>query len=74
MTKKQTHVQIILKYLQSHKGITSIQAFEKFGITRLSAVIWTLRHKNKLTIESVDRYSVNKYGENVRFVEYRLIK
>lgn len=33
----------ILKYLMKGKSITSWEAFEKFGATRLSAIIYDLR-------------------------------
>ena len=41
----------VLRYLQTHKrGITSGEAWSKFGITRLADVIWKLRR---------DGYKVN---------------
>lgn len=63
----------ILEYLKSHKGITSMEAFDKFGATRLSAIIHVLR-KDGYWIEDVDREAKNRYGETVHFVEYRLKK
>ena len=33
----------LLDYLQTHEGITTAEAFDLFGITRLSARIWDLR-------------------------------
>lgn len=71
--KKLTQRLEVLKYLKTHKGLTSIVAFEKFGITRLSAVIFDLR-KIGLNIISVWRTGTNRYGQTVRYVEYRLIK
>ena len=39
-----TQQNLILKYIQTHKrGITQKDAFEKFGCTRLSAVINALK-------------------------------
>lgn len=39
-----TQKEIILKHLQEHKeGITSLYAFQYYGITRLSAIICNLR-------------------------------
>ena len=63
----------ILEYLKNHKGITSMEAFDKFGATRLSAIIHVLR-KDGYWIEDVDREAKNRYGETVHFVEYRLKK
>ena len=61
----------VLEYLRNNKGITSMEAFELFGVTRLSAIIFNLR-KN-YDIESVKRNGVNRYGTKVRFDEYRLV-
>lgn len=53
----------VLKYLESHKGITSMEAFEKFRDTRLSAIIFNLR-----------KYGYNIKSEKVTFSRYSLIK
>ena len=48
---------MILKYLQSHKsGLTSKDAIEKFGCTRLSAVVKALKNKG---------YNINSTRETV---------
>ena len=71
MAKKKTQTGEILRYMKTHKGITSMQAFEKFGATRLSGVIFELRkHYN---IVSEPKTGKNRYGETVNYVEYRLI-
>lgn len=71
--QKRTQRGEVLKYLQTHKGITSIQAIEKFGATRLSAIIFDLRKKG-YNIVTITKEGENRYGESVRFAEYRLIK
>ena len=44
MSKRATQIKKILHYLETHKrGITSFDAFTKFGITRLSGRIFDLR-------------------------------
>lgn len=70
MKKHSGNVGRVLDYLKTHKGITSMQAFELFGATRLSAIIFILRKDYK--IESVKREGRNKYGTKVRFDEYVL--
>ncbi|RLC36946.1 hypothetical protein DRH27_04450 [Candidatus Falkowbacteria bacterium] len=50
MAKKLTQVEVIKRHLQSGKTITSLQAFKKWGITRLSAIIWTLRNEHGLFV------------------------
>ena len=62
----------ILDYLKENKGITSMEAFEKFGATRLSAIIYTLRDDGYV-IENIKRTAPNRYGASVTFVEYRLV-
>lgn len=63
----------VLEYLQSHTGITSMQAIEMFGATRLSAIIFNLR-KRGYVIEDIDKTTIDRYGNTCRFVEYRLVK
>lgn len=63
----------VLEYLKTHKkGITSMQAFELFGATRLSAIIFKLRQEYE--IESVKCEGKNRYGTKVFFDRYVLIK
>ena len=65
--------QAILKHLQRGRTITSVQAFEKFGATRLAAIIFNLREKgyNIITIECD---GVDRFGEPVRYAKYKLIE
>lgn len=61
----------VLNYLKRHKkGITSMEAFDMFGATRLSAIIFTLR--KEYVIENVPCVAKNRYGELVRFDRYVL--
>lgn len=62
----------VLDYLKNHQGITSMESFELFGATRLSAIIFNLR-KDGYVIDSIKRESRNRYGDKVRFVEYQLV-
>lgn len=73
-TKKQSHCDLILKYLQTHKrGITTMDAITKYRITRLSGRIFDLK-KRGYQIESVPVEQKDKEtGETVRFVRYRLV-
>ncbi len=65
-----TRDEIVLDYLQTHIGMTSMDAFD-LGITRLSAAIFNLRQEG-YSILNVQREETNRYGKKVRFVEYRL--
>ncbi len=60
----------VLKHLQ-HKPITSMEAFEKYGITRLSAIIFNLR-ADGYDISSKTKKVKNRYGEVCHFSEYKL--
>lgn len=73
MAEINSQVSAVLYYLQKHKGITSIQAFEKFGITRLSAIIFVLRRRG-YNIITIEHKGVNRFGNPVSYAEYRLIK
>lgn len=53
-----TQQEAVLKYVQTHKnGITSKEAFEKIGCTRLAAVISALNKKG---------YNIQRYRETVK--------
>lgn len=64
----------VLNHMKRHKkkGITSMEAFELYGITRLSAKIFELKHDGYV-IECVHETSTNRYGHLCRFGRYVLI-
>lgn len=72
MAKHSGNTGRVLEYLKKHKGITSMESFDKFGATRLSAIIFNLR-KDGYVIESHKRKGKNRFKEPVHFVEYKLI-
>ena len=59
----------VLNYLKEHGSITSMEAFELFGATRLSAIIFTLRGQG-YRIATMDMGTKNRYGQNVRYAKY----
>ena len=62
----------ILHYLDTHKrGITSMDAFTKFGITRLSGRIFDLRQMGYPVITSIVQ-TTNEDGNVVRYARYTL--
>lgn len=63
---------LILEHLKNNEGITSIQAFELYGATRLSAVIFNLR-KYGYIIQNDWKTGKDRYGNSCRFVQYKLI-
>lgn len=61
----------VLEYLKTHSGITSKEAFELFGATRLSAIIFNLRKDYKII--NIKHHAPNRYGEKTAFDEYQLV-
>jgi hypothetical protein len=58
----------VLEHLQSNGSITSWEAIELYGATRLSAIIFNLRKHYK--IESIDKVKVNKHGDTTTYAKY----
>ena len=74
MEKTMTQTSEIKKYLLTHKrGITSKQAFELFGATRLSAIIYELRNRHGLNIVAEDKEVKTRYGRNTIVSNYKLV-
>lgn len=62
---------LIKDKLEKGHSITSKQAFEDYGVTRLAAIIFNLR-KSGMPIVTIDREAKDRYDNTVRFAEYRL--
>ena len=59
----------VLKYIQTHKkGITSMQAIEMFKATRLSAIIFELRKRYKIT--SISEQGITEDGYTYTYARY----
>lgn len=71
MTPKEERLLAYLK--ENKKGITSLDAINKLGETRLSATIYLLRQRG---IQILDTYetSQNRYGDNTHFKRYILFE
>ena len=62
-----------VKSCLERKGrITTWEAIEKYGATRLSAIIFNLRKKG-YDIKSISKRKRDRYGNYCPFVEYRLL-
>ena len=66
-----TQNEMILNHIQMFGGITSLEAFNHYGCTRLSARIAELKNAG-YHFETIRRTAVNRFGEKVSFTEYRL--
>lgn len=62
--------QIIKQRLKDGHSITSKEAFEEYGVTRLAAIIHKLRNSG-MNIVTIDRIAKDRYDNTVRFAEYR---
>ena len=60
----------IKEHLEWYDTITSWEAIQKYRITRLSAIIHSLRHEVGMNISSSDKRNVD--GKN--WVEYKLVR
>lgn len=69
----ETQNQLVLSHMTRFKNISSIQGFELYGITRLSARIYDLREQGH-KIGMVWKESVNRYGKTCRYGEYFIEK
>ena len=65
-------MQAIKKHLTTKKSITSMQAFELYGCTRLSAKIFDLR-KAGWVIDSVPQTGTTRFGDTCQYVKYRYV-
>lgn len=67
--KEQSQIKAILQHLQSKGNITSMEAIELYGATRLSAIIFCLReHGYNIITQKVD--GVNRYGNKMKYARY----
>lgn len=72
MKKTKSQKSEILRYLLTHKrGITSLQAIELFGATRLSDIIFRLRKEGyDIVTEMITQK--NRYGHATTYACYKL--
>ena len=61
----------MLEHLRQGNGISSMEAFELYGATRLSAIIFQLRRRG-FVIEAVTQTTKDRYGRRVDYARYYL--
>jgi uncharacterized small protein (DUF1192 family) len=71
-TKPTSQYEQILSHLRKSGNITSEQAFSRYGVTRLSSVIFNLR-ENGAKIENQRHTKKNKFGRTVGYDKYVLV-
>jgi hypothetical protein len=77
--KTQTKIERVTKHgqVKAHlikKGsITSLDAINLYGATRLSAIIYNLRHNEGMTIVGDDVKTTDRNGNTCIFTKYRFV-
>ena len=69
---KKSQKTMILDYLKQHGTITSLQAIDMFGATRLSGIIFTLRNEG-YDIATLDTAIKDRYGTRKTIATYKLM-
>ena len=69
--EKATKLQKVLEHLQENGAITSIEAIDLYGATRLSAIIFNLRKKGYI-IETKMIDTIDRYGNPCHYGRYIL--
>lgn len=65
--------QMILRFMREHGDISSMDAFQHLGITRLPARIFDLRqHGHHIACRDVE--GLNRFGEPIRYRVYWLLE
>ena len=70
---KTNKTKLVKKWLLKKKSITTFQAFELFGATRLSAIIYSLR-KSGMPIKAESVKIKDRYGHTCIIAKYKLSK
>lgn len=68
--KKTTKKGQVKQHLLKHKSITSWDAIEKYGATRISAIIFTLRHKEGMNIVNDSISMKDRNGNTCNYAKY----
>lgn len=72
-TDKLTQTNCILKYMLDGNTITSIEAINRYGTTRLSGIIYNLK-KQGYNIKSYRQTVINRFGEHSSVSVYYIPK
>ena len=65
-----TKTEKVKKHLELIGHITSLEAIKEYGATRLSAIIFNLRHKYGMPIENEWIEFTDRYGNKSRYAKY----
>ena len=71
LIKPRSQAEQVVLHLEKNGNITSAQAFKRYGITRLSAIIYNLRSEG-LEINNERQSKKGSFGRKVAFDKYVL--
>lgn len=74
MEQRMTKTKAILLHLEEKGNITSWEAIKEYGATRLSGIIYNLRHRYHMNIINEWFEFKDRYGSPSRYVKYILVK
>ena len=63
---------MVLQHLQEHGSITSYEAIQLYGATRLSAIIFNLRHNEGFEISTDLEKVRTRFGAKTQVARYKL--
>ena len=70
--QKMNKTKAIKLHLEKYGRITTWEAIKEYGATRLSSIIYNLRHNYNMNIISKDIYFTDRYGTESNYVMYVL--
>lgn len=65
-----TKTRMIYWHLKNKGSITSMEAIEKYGATRLAVIIHELRHREHMNIETHNMTCLDRYGNVCNYAKY----
>ena len=69
--KKQSQCNRVMQYMRDIGSISTREAFDDLGVTRLSGRIYDLKKQGVPIADSMEK-SKNRYGETVTYKRYRI--
>lgn len=68
--ERKTKTSEVLRHLQEKGSITSLEAIELYGATRLSAIIFNLRKSGHI-IDTDDIHTLDRFNNPVTYAKYK---
>lgn len=66
-----TQAERVLRHLKDFGSITPVEALAEYGVMRLGARIWDLKHEGHDIVTEREE-GRNRYGERTAYARYRL--